>query len=82
MWYMCGLCGPIMVRSGQPFNSCHCIEHVGSASYKKNVALYEHLKKKAATASKDRKVSDKDLLELKATSRSQVVLVTNLSILF
>ena len=42
MWYMCGLCVPVMVISGCPFTSGHCIDHVNSDSHKKTFTRHEH----------------------------------------
>ena len=60
---MCGLCGPLPVRSGRPFTIGRWIDHVHLASHKKNFAPHEHLEnKKSAAAAKDGSVSDKDLV--------------------
>ena len=75
MWCVFGLFVPVTVRSRRPFTSGHFIDHVDSASHKKNFAQYEHLEnKKSAAAAKYGSVSEKYIIELKVMSGSQVVL--------
>ena len=73
MWCMCAFCGFVPVNNVRPFTYVRWIEQNNSASHNRKVENHEHTKKiKAAKSSKGGTVSEKELLEVKIITRTQV----------
>ena len=70
---MCLLCGRVPVRNGHPFTTGRWIEHNYSASHNRKFKQHENMEKiRAAKSYKGGPVSEKELLQVKNMSRTQV----------
>ena len=70
---MCELCGCVTVINGCPFTNIQWIEYNNSNSHNRKVEQHKHMESiKAAKSSKGGPVSEKELLQVKDMSRTQV----------